>query len=148
MNRHLTWVVASIGVFVLSLLNVSCSGGNSEGKVDMQPGMWEITSRIESSDLPVSIPPSVTRQCLNESDFVPQANASQAGCEIADLTTSGGKVTYTLTCSSGGMTTVSKAAIAYHGTSMEGTITSHMSGGPSAMNMTYTLKGERVGTCN
>jgi len=134
---------------LFSFLLAGCSeeAGSSTPKVNMEPGMWEVASSVESSSLPMNIPASVSKQCLTELDFVPQANESQANCEISDLNTSGDRVSYTLTCSAGGTKTVSKSVITYHGTTMDGTIKTEMTGGPTAVAMTYKLEGKRIGDC-
>jgi len=139
--------ILGIAVFIVSGL-YACTDKSSKPHVNMTPGLWEITSSMESSKLPIVLPPSTSRQCLTEVDFVPRTNIDSSKCEISDLQTGSELVSYTMKCSAGGTTSVSHASISYLGTSMEGTISTEMTGGPAAMTMTLKLKGERIGACN
>jgi len=128
-------------------LLLGCSEADSLSSVNMKAGMWEISTEIEASKMPMKMPPTVTKQCLTENDLVPKSNANQGNCDLSNLTTSGDVVAYTLTCSAGGAKTVSKATVKYQGTTMDGVIETVMTGGPADMSMTYRMKGERVGDC-
>jgi hypothetical protein len=137
-----------IQLLLIFVLLTACSNQGTSSGVNMEPGLWEISTSIENSQLPIAIPPTTATQCLTESNLVPQSSAENSNCKIENLKTSGDTISYTATCSAGGTTTVSKAEIVYHGTSMNGTIATEMTGGPTAMNMTYRLKGKRIGNCN
>ena len=114
--------------------------------VNLQPGLWEITTVMESPNMPMAMPPTTAQQCLSEEDYVPKSNASASSCEIANLKVDGNTVSYDLTCSSEGNETVSSGRITYAGTTMEGTFEMKVSG-QANMQMTSRLSGRRIGPC-
>ena len=115
--------------------------------LDLKPGKYEITAKVEMPGMPGGTPPQTTTQCLNEQNPVPDSSAGAQGCKITDMKTRGNTVTYTMECNREGMKTKITGEMTYHGDSFEGT--TQMSMGPTAGNMTVTtvLKGKRIGEC-
>jgi len=115
--------------------------------LNLNPGKYEITTKVEMSGMPGGTPPQTMTQCLNEQDPVPDSSAGAQGCKITDMKTSGNTVTYTMECDQQGMQTKSTGEITYKGDSFEGTTETNM--GPAAGNMTITtvVKGKRIGKC-
>jgi hypothetical protein len=116
--------------------------------LDLVPGKYEITSKVEMAGMPGSMPPQTSTQCLTKDDPVPKGSADSQGCRISDMNTKGNKVTYTMECNQQGMKTMSNGEIIYKGKSFEGI--SVMKMGPSAGGMTITTKtsGKWVGKCD
>lgn len=116
--------------------------------LDLKPGKYQITSKVDMAGMPGGMPPQTITQCLTENNPVPNGSAASQGCKITDMHTKGNKVTYSMECDQQGMKVKSNGAIIYKGNSFEGTSTMKM--GPSAGGMTITTKttGKWVGTCD
>jgi hypothetical protein len=112
--------------------------------LDLEPGKYEITAKVEMPGMPGGMPPQTMTQCLNEQNPVPDSSADSQGCKITDMKTRGNTVTYTMECIREGMKTKITGEMTY---SFEGT--TQMSMGPTAGNMTVTtvIKGKRIGEC-
>ena len=115
--------------------------------LNLNPGKYEITTKVEMSGMPGGTPPQTMTQCLNEQDPVPDSSAGAQGCKITDMKTSGNTVTYTMECNQQGMKTKSTGEMTYNGDSFEGTTQTSM--GPAAGDMTVTtvVKGKRISKC-
>jgi len=115
--------------------------------LDLVPGKYEITAKVEMPGMPGGMPPQTTTQCLNEQKPVPDSSADAQGCEITDMKTRGNTVTYTMVCNQQGMRIKGTGEMTYKGNSFEGT--TQISMGPSAGDMTITtvIKGKRIGKC-
>ncbi len=115
--------------------------------VDLNPGKYEITTRVKMPGMPGEMPPQTVTQCLSKQDLVPGGTAGAQGCKITDMKTEGNSVIYKMECRQDGMTIKSDGKITYNGDTFEGTTQTHM--GPSGGNMTITtiISGKRIGKC-
>ncbi len=115
--------------------------------LDLKPGKYEITAKVEMAGMPGGMPAQTMTQCLTEQDPVPASSADAQGCKVTDMKTEGNTVTYTMTCEQQGTTFKSSGEITFKGDTFEGTSQAHM--GPAAGNMTITTKtsGKRIGKC-
>lgn len=123
--------------------------GSVPGKaaaVNMTPGLWEITSKMEMKNMPFAIPPTTFTQCLTESDLVPKSDATASDCRISNLKVQGDTVSYAMECLADGNKTVSNGTLTYRGTTMEGSMQFEVSGEQQAQ-MTTTFSGKRLGPC-
>lgn len=131
-------------------LLILCSACKADKpKVDMQEGLWEITTVIKMPGMPMQMPPMKTTQCISQEDLIPQTqqpDQPDQQCEITNMTTTGNTVAYDMTCSSQGNTMKAHSSITYAKDRMQGSMTAAME--PSNMSMTYTLSGKRIGDCN
>ncbi|HIJ77892.1 MAG: DUF3617 domain-containing protein [Desulfobulbaceae bacterium] len=126
------------------LLQAACS--SSPQGPNLKAGQWEISSRVEMSNMPFQIPPVTYSQCLTEDDFIPKPQETDSGtpCDISQSEVIGDTVTWTLTCSSPQGKSISKGSITYHGDSFAGRLTVQ---GPGMPNMTQIMQGRRTGAC-
>lgn len=115
--------------------------------LDLKPGKYEITAKVEMPGMPGGMTPQTTTQCLTEQDPVPHSSASVQECKIIEMETKGNTVTYKMECNQQGMKTISTGRMTYSKESFEGT--TQMSMGPEAGGMTVTtlVKGKRIGDC-
>ena len=115
--------------------------------LDLVPGKYEITAKVEMPGMPGGMPPQTTTQCMDEQTPVPNSTAEAQGCKITDMKTSGNTVTYIMECNQQGIKAKSSGKITFNGDSFEGTTQTSM--GPEAGNMTITtvVKGKRIGKC-
>lgn len=134
-------------IVLLLLCSAACQA--DKPKVDMQEGLWEITTVITMPGMPMQMPPVKITQCISQEDMIPQTqqpDQPDQQCEISNMTTSGNTVTYDMICSSQGNTMKAQSSITYAKDQMQGSMTATME--PSNMTMTYTLTGKRIGDCN
>lgn len=132
------WIL--IGGFVLACLMV-CPV--QAGSVDLDPGLWEITSQTNMSGR--SMPASTITQCITNDSVVPQPQSGQGGgqCEVSDVEINGNTVSWSITCSTQGGAMNGTGEITYHGDTFEGI--SHMT--MQGMEIQTEMSGKRIGEC-
>lgn len=113
-----------------------------------EPGLYEVTSRVEMPGMPAGMVPSHTiDQCLTKENPVPNNDAGGQACEIIDMNQDGKTLTWKMECAQQGEKITSVGQMTYNGDSFSGTSTTSM--GPQAGNMTITtrISGTRIGDC-
>lgn len=123
-----------------------CLSGQ-ERAIDLNPGLWEITTTTEMEGMPgMSPPPQTHTQCITAESLVPQSEEASDACQMSDVETDGNTVSWKVTCSEqegGGME--GTGTITYNGDTMEGTMEMVM---PAAgMTVKNTIAGKRIGDC-
>jgi len=133
-------------VFLFSILCLLLTAIQSWG-LDLTPGKYEITTKVEMKGVTSGMPAQTMTQCITEQDPVPVGSANAQGCKITDMKTKGNTVTYTMECEQQGMKTKTTGEMTYKGDTFEGTSKTEM--GPAAGGMTVTTKisGKRIGKC-
>lgn len=134
-------------IVLLTLCSVACQA--EKPKMDMQEGLWEITTIVKMPGMPMQMPPIKTTQCISQEDMIPQMqqpDQPDQQCEISNMTTSGNTLTYDMVCASQGNTMKAHSSITYAKDQMQGSMTATME--PSNMTMSYTLSGKRIGDCS
>lgn len=134
-------------IFIISILGIFIIALPAWG-LDLNPGKYEITAKVEMPGMPGGMPAQTTIQCITSQDPVPNSSADAQGCKISDMKTEGNTVKYTLVCDQEGVKTESRGEMTYKGETFEGTTQTSM--GPSAGGMTITTKinGKRIGKCD
>ena len=133
-------------IFLFSILCLLLTIMPSWG-LDMNPGKYEITAKMEMKGTPGGMPAQTMTQCITKQDPAPFGSANAQGCKITDMKTKGNTVTYTMECEQQGMKTKTTGEITYKGDTFEGTSKTEM--GPAAGGMTVKTKitGKRIGKC-
>ena len=134
--------------FVLVLATLAVAGGPN-----MNPGKWEITTKVEMPGMPMKMPPITTTRCMTKDDLIfkqaPQPGMPQNAnnpCKITNSEIKGDTVIWDMVCE-GDNKMVTHGEITYHGDTMEGFI--KMTGqGKQRPPMTLKLSGKRVGPCD
>jgi rare lipoprotein A (peptidoglycan hydrolase) len=131
--------------FVLTLILTAFTSANAD--VDLHEGMWEITSKIEMSGIPVQIPDTTISQCISKEKIIPKTNKKvNEHCTVSEQKIEGNTVTWKMKCA-GKME--SQGSITYHGDTFEGLITSQTEiPNMGMMTMTIQMTGKRTGECN
>ncbi len=131
--------------FALTLILMAFTSANAD--VDLHEGMWEITSKIEMSGIPVQIPEMKVSQCISKENIIPETNKKVSEhCTISEQKIEGNTVTWKMNCA-GKME--SQGSITYHGDTFEGLITTQTEvPNMGMMTMTIQLTGKRTGECN
>ena len=150
----------------------ACSGGGSD---QIQPGMWETTTRMTEVEVP-GMPPAIAEQMkaqmANQAQtqsqcITPEQAANPAGnmlnqgsdaqgCNFADSTFAGGRINVRGTCPGpGGQGSATMTwEGTYTATEMTGRITANVQApagaagaGPQEIRMSGTLSSRRTGDC-
>jgi len=132
---------------VLLLLLPLSTRAQSYPEINIKEGLWEITAEFKVPGMPVVIPPMTHRQCITKKDLA--AAVSQAGqgtqeCRPSNLSITGNKVLYDITCNSGGLPTQGHAELTYSGDQMEGSM---KISGPQGLETITVFTGHRIGDC-
>ncbi|MBN2428772.1 MAG: DUF3617 family protein [Deltaproteobacteria bacterium] len=142
MTRSLNLLIATI---ILSLSVVGCQ---SEPKVNIKEGQWKITTNVKMTGIPMQMPPFTTTQCITKDDLVPktsQPNQPDQNTKITNLKITGNTVSYDISSKTQGGEMVGHSTVTYNGDKMTGTMTAKVQ--PGNMEMSYTMKGHRIGDC-
>ncbi len=131
--------------FALALILTAFTSAQAD--VDLHEGMWEITSKIEMSGIPVQIPDTTISQCISKEKIIPKTNKKvNEHCTVSEQKIEGNTVTWKMKCA-GKME--SQGSITYHGDTFEGLITNQTEiPDMGMMTMTIQLTGKRTGECN
>lgn len=117
---------------------------------NMQPGLWEITTKVEMAGMPANLPPTTIRHCVKPADIesgrhaVPQNTDKK--CEMKDFKVQGNTSSWSMVCK-GESAMSGSGTITYTGNSYSGSSKMTMTHGGKAMNMAQTYSGKRVGDC-
>lgn len=119
-------------------------------KPDLQPGLWSHTS-TSTIEGPMSIPSqAVTNQeCLTQEELdkgIDVLNIPEE-CTVTKANITRARVDYAASCNMQGMTTVFQGYATFHGTRVEGKMTSDMDTPLGKMLMRTDYSGERIGDC-
>jgi Protein of unknown function (DUF3617) len=117
---------------------------------EVKEGQWEITTKVEMPGMPVAMPATTMKQCINKKDMVPKPQRQPKGqeCTMKDQTVTGDTVTYTMECKSEKSTVLTNGKMTYKGDSFEGTSdTTIQNKGQPGMKMTSTMTGKYLGPC-
>lgn len=116
---------------------------------NMQPGMWEITTKTEMPGMPMQTPPMTMRQCYKNENMKEAKDALPAdkNCKLDDFKQNGNTVRWKVSCKMEGAPMVGVGEITYAGQSYAGTMT--MKGNVEGMdvNMTNKYSAKRIGDC-
>jgi len=132
--------------FALALIITVSTSANAD--INVQEGLWEITSKIEISGTPVqiNIGEQKVTQCIDKQKIIPKTDKKiNKYCTISDQTIDGDTVTWKMTCTNN---MHSEGSITYHGDTFNGKMRSKAeipNMGMMAMNIQLT--GKRIGEC-
>ena len=115
--------------------------------MNLTPGKYEITSKVDMPGMPGGMPPTTITQCLTEQEPVPHTSTGSQGCKITDMTTEGDTVKYTLVCKQQGMESKSSGEMTYKGETFYGTTQTKMAPSGGGMTVTTKISGKRIGKC-
>ena len=71
--------------------------------VDMQEGLWEITTRMEMPGMPFPMPAMTNKVCIGKGEEKnPGKSKEDKDCEMTDVKTSGNKTSWKMRCTHDG----------------------------------------------
>jgi uncharacterized protein DUF3617 len=131
-------LVAVGALLVTVALSVSASAQS------MQPGLWEITSRMEMGGM--SMPPTSVQQCIRDAN--PESAVPQMpNCVVTSRSASGNTVRWSMRCQQGGMNMTGNGEMTIQGTTSEGALQMTLDESGQRQQMTQRYTGRRVGDC-
>jgi len=90
-------MVKWLSMGILMGLVILCSTVYAGSELNMEDGMWEITSQVKMQGM--TIPPMTFSQCITKDNAVPQTNSpGQDDCEVSDMKTIGSTVSWSVVC--------------------------------------------------
>ena len=136
-------------VFFLSGGLFLVSSGAAWAEINMEEGLWEISTEMEMPGMPMVMPPVTTQQCMTKKDLVPKGQEGSGACEVSDLIQNGNSVSWKMKCRQDGGLMTSQGKITYSGSTFQGTTSTQMSGiGVEGVgDMSVKMKGRRLGPC-
>ncbi len=134
--RRLVWIGLLIGVW-------SLIASTSFATEKMKPGLWEITTSMDMTGMPMKIPPQTIRHCYTAQDVEKGLVPESEGCSITELKTSGNKTSWKTECKGEMAGTGEGQMILLGDSAYEGSSSIKTQG--MTMNMKYA--GKRIGDC-
>ncbi|MGL6070183.1 DUF3617 domain-containing protein [Craterilacuibacter sp.] len=116
----------------------------------MQPGLWEISTRIQIPGVKIGIPPVLTRQCFTATQLkenghpLPLAN----GCRIKDHQHSGVTTRWNMQCQLEHGIVDARGEIRYGSASYQGSARFSDNTGGQLHTIVHQYTGKRLGACN
>ena len=134
---------------ILILLPVSTAWAQDKPR----PGLYEITTRMASPDLPGEATTITTQNCVTAEDLegdlsrVFAALPEGQSCEVGTFEMAGGLINMAITCATpaGDMLVETRGTYESERYSMTSTVT--MSAGARALKLDSEIEGKRVGEC-
>ncbi len=115
---------------------------------DMNPGQWEITSRLDMQGLPFAMPPITYSQCLTREDVVPRKAEKNKECTPVKTDLKGNTVSWVVECRDAGTVTRSTGTITYRKDAFDGVVTvENVPLKPGETPVKMTMSGKRLGAC-
>ena len=136
------FVFATISLFIVPSVHA--------GKINMEEGLWEITSKMEVPGMPFPMPATTHSQCITEKEMIPQGkDVENKQCKIDKTTISNDTVSWTMSCSNDGLVSKSSGKITYKGKTFDGKIKVTTVGSESGRDMIFTtvMTGKYIGKC-
>ena len=134
-------------LFIFSILCLLLSALQSWG-LDLNPGKYEITTKVEMKGMSGGMPPQTSTQCITKQDPVPVDSANAQGCKITDMKVKGNTVTYTMECEQQGMKIKITGEMTYMGDTFEGSSKTVMGPAEGGMTVNTKITGKRIGKCD
>ena len=118
---------------------------------DMQPGMWEITTKMEMAGMEgmPAMPPNTVRQCIRPAEVQSGSATVPKGdpqCEVKDYRMQGKTASWRMECK-GANAMSGSGTITYGGASYSGRTQFTMHEQGQAMTMNQIFSGKRIGDC-
>ncbi len=114
---------------------------------DVKPGLWEITSQVEMSGIPVQVPSVTKTECITTQSLDPEQILNDQNCRFSKSDNGSNTVTWQMTCDQQGVTMTGTGVMSYSDTSFNGKFDMEMSGEAGPVTMSTSINGHYVGAC-
>lgn len=133
------------------LIALAMLPANAIASPNMQPGMWEITTKMEMAGMEgmPAMPPQTIRQCIKRADVqngtatVPKGDPK---CEMKNYKVQGNTATWQVECK-GENPMSGTGTVTYSGNSYSGKTQFSMKEEGQTMTMSHAFNGKRIGDC-
>ncbi len=124
---------------------------------DIQPGLWEIVTRMDAPGMPMAMPAMTSHECLTAEKIAkrekllthPPSSSSNQKCETKDFVHKGNTVTWRMMCHGGEGDSQGQGKVVYDSrTAYHGEIHIKARVGGRTMDMTQHIKAHRTGDCS
>lgn len=114
----------------------------------MQPGLWEITTRMDMPGMPAGMGQHTVQVCYRPNDVEDASKTvpKDKNCDIKDYKLSGNTASWRIECR-GETQMTGSGTFTYSGDSYSGTSKFVMKTGGETMNMAQSYSARRVGDC-
>lgn len=130
---------------IITIVFVLTSQGVFAGP-DFKEGLWEITSKMDMPNMPMTVPATTIKQCLTQANMVPDTSG-QNNCSV-DHQVSGNTVSWTVSCQTEQGEMTGQGKMTYADESFDGKFVMNMPNSPmGAMQMTTKMNGRYIGSC-
>ena len=137
-----------ISILVVGLLGTLQSVGVAAAPV-MEPGMWEVSTKMTLVGMPMEMPPQVVRHCYREEHLKDPKSVVPQGqeCKADAASLSGNTVSWRASCKIDGESMAGDGRITFSGKSYVGKaqLVGKVEGMAMQMNVSYS--GKRIGAC-
>ena len=152
MNNGIS-VFTSAAAFAVTMA-VGIYGGTVHAEeVNINPGMWETTSKMEVTGMPPEMaammqkPPKVEKDCVKDKNYNFDPRGGAKGCDIKTSHQSSKKLSWDIKCSAEGGNASGRGEAEFKGNTMSGWFEMNMQGPAGPMKMRHTFEGKRLGSC-
>ncbi len=132
------------------LLSLAPLGTATAGQNIMQPGLWEITTEVEMTGMPMKMPPQTTRHCYTAEELSNSRNAvprsDDSNCEIMNYRLEGNTASWEIRCH-GPSAMQGKAHMTMEATRYTGGMDAKISSPAGDMQMHNRWQARRIGDC-
>jgi len=127
---------------------LAAASGLAQAAPVIQPGLWEITTRMEMPGMPAGMGQHATQTCYRPGDVQDAAKTvpKDKNCEVKDYKLSGNTASWRMECR-GETEMTGTGTFTYAGNSYSGTTKFAMKQGGRSMNMTQAYSAKRIGDC-
>lgn len=135
--------------YTAMMLGMLLAGLADAAPPNMQPGLWEITTKMEMPGMPMQMPPQTVRHCYKKEDIKESKDALPADktCKLEDLQQSGNTVRWKVACQTDSGPMNGNGEITYAGQSYAGSMTMNGKVDGQPINMTNKYSAKRLGDC-
>lgn len=120
---------------------------------NVNPGMWETTSKMEVKGVPPEMAammqrqPMVEKECVKDKNYNFKMDQDAQGCTFNQKRHSSKKLSWDISCSAESGNAKGKGEANFNGNTVSGWFEMNMQGPSGPMTMRHTFEGKRIGAC-
>ena len=134
----------SLAVLIAGLALLT-PGSVADAASPMQPGMWEITARLEMAGMPTQ--QQTVNDCIQNTQSPEEIIPTQDDCTIETRGIAGNRLSWTMRCQQGTAVMDGTGEMTMSATTYEAVMQMAVTEGGQTMRMTSRYSGRRVGDC-
>ena len=137
---------------IILLTGFAVGGANAE-EYNINPGMWETTSKLEITGMPPEManmmqkPPEVEKECVKDKNYNFDPGEENKGCTLKTTRQSAKKLVWDISCGAESGNANGRGEANFNGDTVSGWFEMNMQGPTGPMKMHHTFEGKRFGSC-